>query len=610
MPSINKPNIDMFTAENLRRDLFGFDAYRGQQEEVIAAALAGRDSLVLMPTGGGKSLCYQIPALVREGVGLVISPLIALMHDQVRALQELGVAAEFLNSSLDHQTQQAIIKRLRAGQLKLLYIAPERLTQPAMQALLRDLAVSIIAIDEAHCVSQWGHDFRQDYLTLNQLAVLLPEIPRMALTATATPLMRADITTRLELNAPTVFVSDFDRPNIRYMVQTKIDAKRQLLIFLGNHRGEAGIIYCMARKKTESIAGWLRLQGFDALPYHAGLSAELRENHQHRFINEDGVVIVATIAFGMGIDKPDVRFVAHLDLPKSIESYYQETGRAGRDGEPADAWMIYGLQDVVRLRQMLDASDAEEQYKRHEVQKLDALLGWCEVTSCRRQPLLRYFGDTPSDTCGNCDNCTTPPKTWDGTEAARKLLSAVHRTGQYFGATHVVDVLLGKTTEKVQKNGHDQLSVFGLGSDIDSQVWRSVIRQLIVLDYLKADPARYGGLVLTEQCRPLLRGDSTLQLREDSQRSTLRKRSSRKRAGVSDADSELWEALRECRNILAKEQNVPPYVIFHDATLMQMMEYRPMTSEALLGISGIGPNKLDRYGKTFLEVIHNATPID
>ena len=610
MPSINKPNIDMFTAENLRRDLFGFDAYRGQQEEVIAAALAGRDSLVLMPTGGGKSLCYQIPALVREGVGLVISPLIALMHDQVRALQELGVAAEFLNSSLDHQTQQAIIKRLRAGQLKLLYIAPERLTQPAMQALLRDLSVSIIAIDEAHCVSQWGHDFRQDYLTLNQLAVLLPEIPRMALTATATPLMRADITTRLELNAPTVFVSDFDRPNIRYMVQTKIDAKRQLLIFLGNHRGEAGIIYCMARKKTESIAEWLRLQGFDALPYHAGLSAELRENHQHRFINEDGVVIVATIAFGMGIDKPDVRFVAHLDLPKSIESYYQETGRAGRDGEPADAWMIYGLQDVVRLRQMLDASDAEEQYKRHEVQKLDALLGWCEVTSCRRQPLLRYFGDTPSDTCGNCDNCTTPPKTWDGTEAARKLLSAVHRTGQYFGATHVVDVLLGKTTEKVQKNGHDQLSVFGLGSDIDSQVWRSVIRQLIVLDYLKADPARYGGLVLTEQCRPLLRGDSTLQLREDSQRSTLRKRSSRKRAGVSDADSELWEALRECRNILAKEQNVPPYVIFHDATLMQMMEYRPMTSEALLGISGIGPNKLDRYGKAFLEVIHNATPIE
>ena len=609
MPLINNPNADILAAENLRRDLFGFDKYRGQQKAVITAALAGRDSLVLMPTGGGKSLCYQIPALVREGIGLVISPLIALMHDQVRALQELGVAAEFLNSSLSHQTQQAIIKRLRAGQLKLLYLAPERLIQPTMQALLRDLSVSIVAIDEAHCVSQWGHDFRQDYLTLNQLAVLLPGIPRMALTATATPLMRADITTRLALDTPMVFVSDFDRPNIRYMVQTKVDARRQLLIFLGSHRGEAGIIYCMARKKTESIAEWLRLQGFDALPYHAGLSAELRENHQRRFINEDGVVIVATIAFGMGIDKPDVRFVAHLDLPKSIESYYQETGRAGRDGAPADAWMIYGLQDVIRLRQMLDASNAEEQYKRHEVQKLDALLGWCEVTSCRREPLLRYFGDTSSDTCGNCDNCSTPPKTWDGTEAARKLLSAVHRTGQYFGAAHVVDVLLGKTTEKVQKNGHDQLSVFGIGSNIDSQIWRSVMRQLIVLDYLKADPSRYGGLVLTERCRPLLRGEIALQLREDNQRSTLRKRSSRKSTGVSDADSKLWEALRECRKILAKEQNVPPYVIFHDATLMEMMEYRPITSKALLGISGVGPNKLDRYGEAFLDVIRNAAPI-
>jgi len=606
---MNNLNAEILAAETLRENLFGFDAYRGQQQDVIAAALAGRDSLVLMPTGGGKSLCYQIPALVREGVGLVISPLIALMHDQVRALQELGVAAEFLNSSLDHQAQQAIVERLRACELKLLYIAPERLTQPATQALLRDLPVSIVAIDEAHCVSQWGHDFRQDYLNLNQLATLFPGTPRMALTAPAPPRMRADITARLELNAPTVFVSGFDRPNIRYMVQTKVDARRQLLIFLGNHREEAGIVYCMSRKKTESTAEWLRLQGFDALPYHAGLAVDIRENHQRRFTNEDGVVIVATIAFGMGIDKPDVRFVAHLDLPKSIESYYQETGRAGRDGEPADAWMIYGLQDVVRLRQMLDASDAEEQYKRHEVQKLDSLLGWCEVTACRRQPLLRYFGDAASETCGNCDNCSAPPKTWDGTEAARKLLSAVHRTGQYFGAAHIVDVLLGKTTEKVQKNNHDQLTVFGLGSDIDSQVWRSVIRQLIVLDYLKADPARFGGLGLTEQCRPLLRGETTLELREDSQRSTLRKRSPRKSGGVSRSDSDLWEALRECRKILAKEHDVPPYVIFHDATLMQMMEYRPTTAEALLGISGVGPNKLDRYGEDFLEVIRSGAPI-
>ncbi len=608
MQAISDLATDTDVAERLRRDLFGFDQYRGRQQAVIEATLAGRDTVVLMPTGGGKSLCYQIPALVREGVGLVISPLIALMHDQVRALQALGIEAAFLNSSMDSSEQQAVIDRLRAGQLKLLYIAPERLVQPATQALLRDLSVSIVAIDEAHCVSQWGHDFRQDYLELNQLAVLFPGTPRMALTATATPLMRQDIAERLELNSPEFFVSDFDRPNIRYMVQQKTDARRQLLGFLGNHRGEAGIVYCLSRKKTESIAQWLQLQGFDALAYHAGLSAETRSEHQRRFLNDDAVIIVATIAFGMGIDKPDVRFVAHLDLPKSMESYYQETGRAGRDGEPAEAWMVYGLQDVVRLRQMLDSSDAEEQYKRHEVQKLDALLGWCEVTECRRRPLLRYFGDDVREDCGNCDNCSLPPATWDATEAARKLLSAVHRTGQYFGAAHIVDVLLGKTTEKAKARNHDRLSVFGIGIELDAQVWRSVIRQLIVLGYLRADPARFGALVLTEQCRPLLRGEVALQLREDSIQQPLRRKPAKRKAGVSDADSHLWDALRECRKTLAKEQDVPPYVVFHDATLMEMMEYRPETADAMLNLNGVGPNKLARYGDAFLAVIRDAKP--
>jgi len=596
-------------AERLRRDLFGFNEYRGRQQDVIGTALAGRDSVVLMPTGGGKSLCYQLPALVRDGVGLVISPLIALMHDQVRALQALGISAAFLNSSLSAAEQRSIIDQLRAGELKLLYIAPERLVQPTTQALLRELPVSIIAIDEAHCVSQWGHDFRQDYLALNQLAALFPGTPRMALTATATPLIRQEIIERLELNSPELFVSSFDRPNIRYMVQAKTDPRRQLLGFLGNHREEAGIVYCLARKKTEDIAEWLRNQGFDALAYHAGLSTGTRSEHQRRFVSDEAVIIVATIAFGMGIDKPDVRFVAHLDLPKSIESYYQETGRAGRDGEPADAWMVYGLQDVVRLRQMLDSSDADEQYKRHEAQKLDALLGWCEVTDCRRQPLLRYFGDEQTAACGNCDNCSAPPTTWDGTDAARKLLSAVHRTGQYFGAAHIVDVLRGRATEKVTTNGHDQLSVFGIGSDIEPQVWRSVVRQLIVLDYLKADPSRYGGLVLTSQCRPLLRGEITLKLREDNKQPLLRKKPARKNGAVSDSDRSLWDALRECRKELAKEHDVPPYVIFHDATLMQMMEYRPTNADAMLGINGVGPSKLDRYGDAFLEVIRNAKPI-
>jgi ATP-dependent DNA helicase RecQ len=593
-------------AIRILQDVFGYEDFRGPQHAAIEAARAGRNSLVLMPTGGGKSLCYQIPALLGEGVGLVVSPLIALMQDQVAALRELGVAAEFLNSSLSAEAQQKVIAKLRAGRLQLLYVAPERLLQPHTRDLLRGLPVSVIAIDEAHCVSQWGHDFRHDYLELHELAELFPGVPRMALTATATARTRDEIVARLKLDDAEIFVSGFDRPNIRYQVASKTDARRQLLKFLGEHREEAGIVYCLSRKKTESTAEWLCGQGFTALPYHAGLSAEMRATHQRRFLQEDGVIVVATIAFGMGIDKPDVRFVAHLDLPKSLESYYQETGRAGRDGEPADAWMVYGLQDVVRLRQMIDESPAGEERKRHEVQKLDALLGWCEVTSCRRKPLLAYFGDDEHGDCGNCDNCLDPPKTWDGTEAARKLLSAVYRTGQVFGAAHLVDVLLGKETDKAIQHGHVRLSVFGIGKDLAPQAWRSVIRQLMVQGHLKADARGFGGLMLTEQSRPLLRGEAAVRFREERKTPALTKKPRRAAGAVAVEDEQLWDALRECRKRLATEQNVPPYVIFHDATLMQMMEYRPTSEAALLGLNGVGQAKLDRYGEAFLTVIRAA----
>jgi ATP-dependent DNA helicase RecQ len=590
-------------ARSLLRDVFGYTAFRGQQEAIIAAALNGEDSLVLMPTGGGKSLCYQIPALVRDGVGIVVSPLIALMEDQVGALREAGVAAAFLNSTLRRAEQNEVVRALRHGQLKLLYLAPERLLQDETRELLREVTVGIVAIDEAHCVSQWGHDFRAEYLGLNVLKDWLPGVPRMALTATATLPTRAEIVARLELASPRVFVESFDRPNIRYSVQSKTDARRQLLEFLRHRRGESGIVYCLSRDKTESTAEWLVEQGFAAVPYHAGLSAETRALHQRRFLVEDSLIVVATIAFGMGIDKPDVRFVVHLDLPKSMEAYYQETGRAGRDGRPADAWMVYGLQDVVQLSQFVAASEADEQHKRRERAKLDSLLGWCEVTECRRRPLLAYFGEPTTDACGNCDNCTSPPATWDGTEAARKLLSTVYRTGQSFGAAHVIDVLLGQATEKVARHRHERLSVFGIGSDVSVAAWRSLLRQLLVLGHLRVEHEGYGALALTESSRALLRGEATLRVREDSKTATTRK-SRAAPAEVAPHDEPLWEALRECRRQLAAEQNVPPYVIFHDATLKQMVAERPADLAALLAISGIGQAKLTRYGERFLAVIN------
>jgi ATP-dependent DNA helicase RecQ len=611
------------SALQILREIFGYEAFRGQQAAAIDAALAGRDALVLMPTGGGKSVCYQVPALLGDGITLVVSPLIALMQDQVSALHSLGIRSAFLNSSLSREAQEGIIGRLRRRELKLLYIAPERLVQPATRAWLCELPISLIAIDEAHCVSQWGHDFRQDYLSLNALREWFPGVPRMALTATATALTRAEIIARLELNDPAVLVSGFDRPNIRYLVQPKTDARTQLARFLVPHRSEAGIVYCLSRKKTESIAAWLNTQGYSALPYHAGLTAQERAEHQRRFVNEDGLIIVATIAFGMGIDKPDVRFVAHLDLPKSLEAYYQETGRAGRDGLPADAWMVYGLQDVVRLRQMADESIASDDYKRHERWKLDALLGWCEVAACRRRPLLEYFGEHLDADCGNCDNCLNPPATRDGTEDAQKLLSAVYRTGQMFGAAHVVDVLTGKTSDKVRQHRHEALSVFGIGADRPAPAWRSILRQLVVGGYQRADPERFGGLVLTDRSRAALRGNVRVELREDP--TALPKAPRRKPPqagtgaqnagtdigsgpGVADdeiaiTDMHLWEALRDCRKRLASEQQVPPYVIFHDSTLRQMVQAKPIDEDGLLAITGIGQVKLERYGEEFLEVI-------
>ena len=498
------------TAVDLLQSLYGYDRFRGHQAEIIEHVRAGNSALVLMPTGGGKSLCYQIPALLRDGVGIIISPLIALMQDQVDAMQQLGVRAAFLNSSLDHSEQNRIEQQLLAGELDLLYIAPERLVQSYTLDLISRCTLALFAIDEAHCVSQWGHDFRSDYLSLSLLQERFPDVPRVALTATADVRTRSEIIERLSLVGASSFISGFDRPNIRYGIANKISAKKQLLDFLRQRKNEAGIVYCLSRKKVEDTAAWLTEQGFTALPYHAGLPGQLRQTHQKRFLREDGVIIVATIAFGMGIDKPDVRFVAHLDLPKSIEAYYQETGRAGRDGQPADAWMIYGLQDVVRLQQMVQGSEGSEQFKRAERHKLDAMLGLCEVTSCRRKVLLNYFADNAPEHCGNCDNCQIPPQTWDATEAAQKLLSTVYRSGQRFGAMHVMDILQGKETEKVLQHQHHQLSTFGIGEEIHDAQWRSLIRQLVVRGLLKVDIEGYSALQLTDLCRPVLKGEQSL----------------------------------------------------------------------------------------------------
>ena len=599
----------MSQALELLNRLFGYSAFRGQQHEIINTVIDGNHALVIMPTGGGKSLCYQIPSLIREGCGIVISPLIALMQDQVDALTQLGIRAGFLNSTQSANDNYETEQQLRQGELDLLYIAPERLNQERTRQLLQTVNIALFAIDEAHCVSQWGHDFRADYLQLSQLQIDFPRVPRIALTATADERTQAEIVERLQLADAKQFVAGFDRPNIHYQIHLKNQPKQQLLQFITNqHKDDSGIVYCLSRKKTEAIANWLCEKGFTALAYHAGLPHEQRAARQQRFLREDNIIIVATIAFGMGIDKPDVRFVAHLDLPKSIEAYYQETGRAGRDGEPANAWMVYGLEDVIKLREMMAQNTIDEtnaaavEYKRVEYQKLEAMMGLCEVTSCRRQALLNYFGEQ-SQPCGNCDTCLQPAQTWDGTEAAQKAMSCAYRTGQRFGVSHLVDVLAGAETEKVFQFDHHQLSVYGIGKDLSKNQWRSVYRQLIAKGLLTVDFQQYNAIKLTESCRGLLRGEQTIDLRKDplvkSSSTTKTKRA------THHSNRELWEALRACRSQLAKEKSVPPYVIFHDTVLVDMTDRQPQTLDEFSQLSGVGQAKLEQYGEVFLKVIKN-----
>ncbi len=611
----------------LLHEVFGYAQFRGHQQAIVDHVIAGGDALVLMPTGGGKSLCYQVPAIARhrggQGVTVVVSPLIALMHDQVGALEEAGVHAAFLNSTLDSAGAQAVERELLSGRLVMLYAAPERITNPRFLAMLDSLhergRLSLIAIDEAHCVSQWGHDFREEYLQLGQLADRFPTVPRIALTATADEHTRADILDRLQLTEARAFVSSFDRPNIRYTIVEKDNARTQLLRFLRDeHEGDAGIVYCQSRRKVEETAEWLSGEGLAALPYHAGLDADVRRRHQDRFLREDGLVMVATVAFGMGIDKPDVRFVAHLDLPKNIEGYYQETGRAGRDGEPADAWMTYGLADVVNQRRMIDESTAGEDFKRLQVGKLDALLALAESLDCRRQRLLAYFGEgKPAGyRCGNCDNCLSPPQRWDATEAARKALSCIYRFRQHsgigYGAGHLIDVLRGKSTDKTRERGHEKLSTFGIGADLSEAQWRGVIRQLIALGHL-ASEGEYNTLALTDSARAVLRGEVQIELRE-AREPTPRSRSSRGKAGSSpkvpraaatlDAQGQArFAALKAWRSEVAKEHNLPAYIVFNDATLAQMAASAPDSLSALAGISGVGAKKLEAYGRQILRVL-------
>ena len=590
-------------AHEILKSTFGFQQFRPSQKKIIDALLNGDDSLVLMPTGGGKSLCYQIPALVREGTGIVVSPLIALMQDQVDALKQLGVKAAFLNSSLEYDEASVVEQELINGELDILYVAPERLLTEKMMQLMDQSQLSLFAIDEAHCVSQWGHDFRPEYQRLRQIHARYPDVPRIALTATADQRTRDEIITQLQLEEAKIFIDSFDRPNIHYAISDGSNSKQRLWTFLAqNHADDAGIVYCLSRKKVDSVAGWLNDQGRIALPYHAGLSADVRQENQRRFLREEGVIIVATIAFGMGIDKPDVRFVAHLNLPKSIEAYYQETGRAGRDGLDANAWMAYGLQDIITLRQFSQNSNANETHKRVEHHKLETMLGLCELVSCRRQALLEYFDEEASERCGNCDNCLRPPQKWEATKAAQMALSCVYRTEQSFGVSYIVDILLGKVDERIQRNGHDQISTFGIGKKFSVAEWRVVMRQLIAIGFLEIDIEHHGALRLTEKCRPVLRGEQTLQLRKMEKQEKQVSTKKGKQA-VRPQDEALWEALHALRLSLAEKAGVPPYVIFHDATLQEMLKVRPTNLNDMNRITGVGEQKLERFGKKFIDEI-------
>lgn len=600
--------------------VFGFAQFRGAQQEIVGHLMAGGDALVLMPTGAGKSICYQIPALLRNGVGVVVSPLIALMRDQVQALQQIGIRAAFLNSSLDVEAAQQVCRNLLAGQLDILYVAPERLLTSGFINMLEQLqqqhAIALFAIDEAHCVSQWGHDFRPEYRQLTMLHERFPNVPRVALTATADAPTRREIIERLALQSAKQFVSSFDRPNIRYRVQHKHQPKQQLEDFLkSEHPQDAGIVYCLSRRSVDETAAWLQQRGWNALPYHAGLSNEVRNAHQNQFLREEAVIMVATVAFGMGIDKPNVRFVAHLDLPKSMEGYYQETGRAGRDGLPADAWLVYGFGDVVNLRRMVDSGEASEERKRVERQKLNALLGYCESVSCRHQSILRYFGEEHPGHCGRCDNCLTPVATWDATVAVQKALSCVIRTGQRFGVMHLIDVLMGKASSKVQQFHHDQLVTFGVGQELNEWQWNSVFRQLVAAGFLYADMDQYGALkIMQELAKPVLKGQQQVWLRQDIQyqRTKANKTSSKSSLKTFDnpADEALWQALKAKRSELAKLHSVPPYVIFHDSTLLEMVQKKPSHIAQMRTISGIGEAKLARYGEQFVALIQSLDNAD
>ena len=592
---------------SILRHTFGYPAFRGLQAEVVEQVCSGGHALVVMPTGSGKSLCYQIPAIVRPGTGIVISPLIALMQDQVAALRQLGVRAAALNSAQPPEESRAALRDLQAGTLDLLYVAPERLMMESFLQLLNDCSLALFAIDEAHCISEWGHDFRPEYHRLGVLTGLFPEVPRIALTATADAPTRKDIIERLSLESGRHFLGGFDRPNIRYGVQPKTSARRQLLDFVRAQEGEAGIVYCLSRARTEEIAAALSKEGIAALPYHAGMAATQRAEHQERFLKEPGLVIAATIAFGMGIDKPDVRFVAHLDPPRSLEAYYQETGRAGRDGLPAETLLLFGLQDIALHRRMIEENNAPAERKMLEHRKLSALLGYAESIRCRRQVLLEYFGDS-CEPCQNCDSCLSPPKAFDGTIAAQKALSAVYRTGQRYGSAHTIDLLLGRTTEKIRAAGHDRLPTFGVGTEFTAAAWRSILRQLVSLGLLEIDLAGYGSLRLTSKSRSVLRGEVEVPLREEvgaRQKATATTRSGSSAAALlaGPQERELFEALRSRRLELAREANVPPYIIFHDATLVEMVKVRPREAAALAQVPGVGDSKLKRYGDAFLEVI-------
>lgn len=592
------------TPRQLLQRVFGYHDFRLQQERIIDSLVRGRDVLALMPTGGGKSLCYQIPALLRSGAGVVVSPLIALMQDQVNALNQLGLRAAFLNSTLQPAAQREIEQQLLDGRIDLLYLAPERLLTEQLLSLLARARIALFAIDEAHCVSQWGHDFRKEYQRLSLLHQRFPDIPRIALTATADQRTRQEIIDQLELRQADQYVNSFDRPNIRYTVDYAANGRQQLWRFLQrNHPRHAGIVYCLSRRRVEQVAQWLSSQGRPALPYHAGLDSETRRRHQRRFLSEEGLVMVATIAFGMGIDKPDVRFVAHLNLPRSIEAYYQETGRAGRDGAPADAWMNYGLQDVITLRQLVQESDADSRFKQQAQHRLTTMLGFCELTSCRRRTLLGYFGESLSEPCGNCDNCLQPPPVRDAGDDARKALSCVYRTGQRFGVNYLTSVLRGVDDPRIQRNGHHRTSTYGIGKDLNTADWRSLFRQLMAQGYLDIDSGGHGALQLTEKCRPLLRGTQTFTLRQPPNNGTTRSRTSPEAVQPAEEDQPLFQALRTLRMQTARQQGVPPYVIFHDSTLHEMARRRPITTDSMAEINGVGERKLSRYGESFLDLI-------